>query len=271
MKNYIVLNESRTSSQPSDMPLDGALAVELAEIKAQFMDMDTGLVDYSSIKGSEAFERYKGLAASLRELNLGSLRETPQKKAFWINVYNAAVVHGVIELGIKRSVREFRGFFKRVAYRIGGFEFSLSDMEHGILRSNSRAPGGIRRPFSSNDPRRSLCVDPLDPRIHFALVCGARSCPPIGFYKAENVEVQLDLAASFFINSDQVEVFPERGEVLISKIFKWYRGDFGRGKRALLDFIIHYMDEGEARGFLMDRGGAVRIRYKPYDWSLNTH
>ena len=65
----------------------------------------------------------------------------------------------------------------------------MQDMEDGVLRGNSPAAAslgmllGIPKlssgPFDESDPRRRLAVVPMDPRIHFALVCGAKSCPPI--------------------------------------------------------------------------------------------
>ena len=82
-------------------------------------------------------------------------------------------------------------------------------------------------------------IIPLDPRIHFALVCGARSCPPIGFYEAEQIDFQLQLAAESFINSSQVKILPQEGTVLISKIFKWYKSDFGGSDSTLIDLLLN--------------------------------
>ena len=108
------------------------------------------------------------------------------------------MIHGVIELGLKQSVKEFPGFFDRMVYEIGGYRFSLNDIEHGILRGNRRPPYRLLRPFGKEDQRLEFTIIPMDPRIHFALVCGARSCPPIGFYEARQIDFQLQLAADEF-------------------------------------------------------------------------
>ena len=73
---------------------------------------------------------------------------------------------------------------------IAGKQWSLDDIEHGIIRANTKHPYQFfRLPFpKSNDPRRSLCVSTLDPRIHFALNCGANSCPPISTYTPEALD-----------------------------------------------------------------------------------
>ena len=94
-------------------------------------------------------------------------------------------------------------FFDKVAYNIGGMHLSLNDIEQGILRGNRVGPGEWRKRFRSNsDPRMGLVMDPMDPRIHFALVCGAKSCPPIKLYSPDNVQEALTLAAQAFVEDD---------------------------------------------------------------------
>jgi len=109
----------------------------------------------------------------------------------------------------------------------------------------------------------------MDPRIHFALVCGARSCPPIGFYEAAEIDFQLELAAASFINSSQVKVLPQKRIILISMIFKWYQGDFEGSDKAVIETLLNYLDQGENKAFLKDNKDRIRIRYQPYDWNLN--
>jgi hypothetical protein len=175
----------------------------------------------------------------------------------------------VIELGLEKSVKEVSGFFDRVMYEMGGFRFSLNEMEHGILRGNRRHPYGLLKPFRRKDPRSEFSILPPDPRIHFALVCGARSCPPIGFYEAEQIDFQLQLAAESFINSPQVKILPKERMAYISKIFKWYKSDFGGSDSALIDFLFKCLDKGEQKTFLQENRDRFRIRYQPYDWNLN--
>ncbi len=265
----ILLNPGDPSKISLDQPIDITLTLAMADLKARFIDTEKAVVHYRAIRGSEEFERYKDLTRGLRSFDLRTLQERKQKLAFWINIYNTAVIHGVIELGLKMSVKEFRGFFNRVMYEIGGFRFSLNEMEHGILRGNRRHPYGLLKPFRRKDPRLEFIVFPLDPRIHFALVCGARSCPPIGFYEAEGIDFQLQLASESFINSPQVKILPQEETVFISKIFKWYKTDFGGSDSALIDFLLNLLDEGEKKTFLQQHRDKVRIRYQPYDWNLN--
>ncbi len=266
----IVLNAGEPSQVPSQQPIDVALTLAMADLKAHFIDTEKGIVRYNAMKGSAEFDRYKDLTRGLRSFDPHSLKEREKRLAFWINIYNTAVIHGVIELGLERSVKEFRGFFDRMTYEIGGFLFSLNDMEHGILRGNRRHTYGLLKPFQKKDSRLAFSVTPLDPRIHFALVCGARSCPPIGFYEAEQIDFQLDLAAGSFINSPQVKILPQEATVSISMIFKWYKVDFGGSDQAILEILLNYLDEGEKKNFLNEKKDQIRINYLPYDWDLNT-
>ena len=265
----VILNAGKSSGATLDQPLDVALTVAMAELKAQFMDIDKGIVHYRAVRGSGAFENYKNLAAGLKSFDLRPLKNREQRLAFWINIYNTTVIHGVIELGLGQSVREFPRFFDRVAYEIGGHRFSLNEMEHGILRGNRRPPYKLLKPFRKGDPRLEFAASPMDPRIHFALVCGARSCPPIGFYEADQIDFQLQLAAASFINNPQVKIEHEDRTVSISMIFKWYKSDFGGSRNAVIDTLLQFLDEGEKKEFLRKNRNGIRIRHQPYDWNLN--
>jgi hypothetical protein len=265
----IILNPRVTQPPIADQPIDIALTLATADLKARFIDIEKGIVRYRDIRGSEAFERYKALAGELQSFNLMRLQTREARLSFWINIYNSAVIHGVIELGLRKSVKEFRGFFDRVAYEIGGHRFSLNDIEHGILRGNRRHPYGLFKPFRKGDPRIDFSIVPVDSRVHFALVCGARSCPPIGFYEAEQIDFQLQLAATSFINSPQVKVAPREESVRVSMIFKWYKVDFGGSDGLLIDTLLGFLDDGDAKTFLRENRDRIRIKYLPYDWNLN--
>jgi len=265
----IILNKGKLIQSKLEQPVDIALTLAMAELRARFIDPEKGVVRYSLIRGSQEFERYQYLTRALRLFDLRSLDTREKRLAFWINIYNTLVIHGVIELELQHSVKECGRFFDRIVYEIGGHRFSLNDIEHGILRGNSRHPYRLWKPFSHRDARLGFSLQPMDPRIHFTLVCGARSCPPIGFYEAARIDFQLQLAAESFINSPQVRVFPEEGFVSVSMIFKWYKADFGGTRDGLIDTLLQFLDKGEKEEFLKHHRQRLRIRYQAYDWTLN--
>ncbi len=110
-------------------------------------------------------------------------------------------------------------------------------------------------------------VDRLDPRIHFSLVCGARSCPPIAFYDHEHLDRQLDQAAAAFINGGGVDTKAETNTLRLSKIFQWYLADFG-GLPAVVELIQRHATDKEVQNVL--ESGEFQVRYMQYDWRVNS-
>jgi hypothetical protein len=223
----------------------------------------TGRVDYDRLAASEEFAAAVTAARALGGAGLEALTSRNARLAFWINVYNALVLHGIVALGVRSSVRRVWNFFGRVRYAVGGVVLSLDDIEHGVLRGNRRRLLPPLRPFGRGDARLALMVTPPDPRYHFAISCGAASCPPIGVYRAGAVDGQLDRAARGFVNQ---EVTLADGRLACSRIFKWYRRDFEEagGLRA---FLVEHLDEGAARAALRAGAPACEI-FPPYRWTL---
>ncbi|MCZ6698139.1 MAG: DUF547 domain-containing protein [Planctomycetota bacterium] len=186
--------------------------------------------------------------------------------AFWLNLYNAMVIHGAMVFRVRRAMTEVPRFFKRTRYIIGGRMFSLDVIEHGILRQNRGHPLRFFLPqLMPWDSRRSLVLRPMDPRIHFALNCGAASCPPIRHYTAERIDKELEQAAGAFIRGRGVTVEPDGG-VLLSRIFRWYARDFGWTRRKQLQTAVAFLNPDQGGPLL---SAAPRsIRYAPYDWSF---
>eukprot|EP00955_Chlamydomonas_euryale_P096409 365010-Chlamydomonas_euryale.AAC.3 len=92
------------------------------------------------------------------------------------------------------------------------------------------------RPHLTQPGPRPLCQLQVDPRIHFALVCGAKSCPPIKLYTPDNLDEGLTAAGEAFCASE-VSVDKRARAVTLSKIFKG-RGDAGRRICAMTVLMI---------------------------------
>jgi len=200
------------------------------------------------------------LDAAREELSSASPDEldglTPDERlAFWLNVYNAAT--GAALLADPDRFAGRRRFFGTPLVTVAGTDLSLDQIEHGVLRGSQwkYGLGYVPNPFPSAFVRRHRVADP-DPRIHFALNCGAASCPAVAAYDASDVDDQLDRAAASYLRSETVV---EDGTARVPRLLLWYRGDFGgrAGIRALLR-------EYDA----IDPDAVSRIRYREYDWSL---
>jgi hypothetical protein len=221
-----------------------------------------GHVDYHRVRTSPEYRELLQAARRLQWVDLARLESRPMRLAFWINVYNALAVHAIIALAVRRTVWEVLNFFGRISYRVGPFVLSLDEIEHGILRGNRRRVLPPWPPLRRGDPRLALAVEPLDPRVHFALTCGARSCPPIGVYHAAAIDDQLELATRNFVN--QEVIVDGQGRLVCSKLFKWYRGDFGD---ELVRFLLRHLDDGPAKAALAAGARPCR-RFAPYSWAL---
>ncbi len=275
-----VLNVSgKTIALQTDKELLDIRLKKLASlIYAEALDASTGNVDYIRLKDSQAYKEYQQLTRQLPLFDLSTLVRREQKLAFWLNLYNALVIDGIIYHGIGKTVNEMIGFFRHTAYNIGDYRFCLDDIEHGILRANA---GHLLIPgpqFVKDDPRRAFVLNRIDYRIHFALVCGAVSCPPINFYDAENIDAQLDLATQNFLE-ENVEVDTHDSVIRLSKLLQWYSEDFGTGtwvklglgdKSPLLQTIMPYITDDKKRTVINDASKSTKIHFKSYNWALNT-
>jgi hypothetical protein len=162
-----------------------------------------------------------------------------------------------------------RSFFTRIVYDIGSHEFTPGDIEHGILRGNRKPPNSLFRHVTDDDPRRQFTLEELDPRIHFALVCASRSCPPIEVYTPEDLDNELEIAAHTFVNGGGVEVDVDRKTVRLSRVFAWYDKDFGEDLEARLKFAAAFLYDERSKDLLMTHGRDCRVSYQDYNWSLN--
>ncbi|SHM88755.1 DUF547 domain-containing protein [Flavobacterium chilense] len=160
----------------------------------------------------------------LIQLN-NELNTDEAKKTFWINIYNA-----YYQILANRLKLQRKNIFTQKEIIIAKSHFSLDDIEHGILRNCSLkwGFGYFPNPFCSL-LIRNLTVQKIDFRIHFALNCGAKSCPPIAFYTLEKLDKQLDEATYSFILSETT-IDMNNKTISTSKLLHWYRGDFGDTK-----------------------------------------
>lgn len=217
-----------------------------------------------SAKLVEAVKEGKPTAAMRRELaeidaaRLNQALQTDaQKKAFWINLYNAYIQ---ITLKEDPSLYEDRSaFFSEPRFTVARKKLSFDDVEHGIIRSSELklALGLIKNPFADEFEKQFRTVK-TDARIHFALNCGAASCPPIAILKAASINQQLDQLSRQFLQKSSR--FNEAENTLeVSRLFSWFRGDFG-GSEGTLEFLKKYE--------VIPKESNPSISYDEYDWTL---
>ena len=179
------------------------------------------------------------------------LSDDKARKTFWINIYNAW-----FQILATREHKTRPAIFTNKLVNVAGTLFSLDDIEHGILRRyRNKLSQGYREQSNVPVAIKQLAVAEIDYRIHFALNCGAKSCPPIAFYKYERIDDQLNLAAASFLSSETKVDEPNK-ELTTSKILFYYEGDFG-GKAGILKMLSKYLNQNFT---------GYKIKYAPYDW-----
>ncbi len=224
-------------------------ANKLVQLSQDFM--------YAAKTGDETADFVKQLQQlSMDELER-QLKSDDEKKAFWINLYNAYT-----QVSLKKNPDQYktRGrFFGSKQIDIAGKKFSLDDIEHGILRRSKIkwSLGHLNKLFPGRT-EKALRVDKLDYRLHFALNCGAKSCPPIAFYRSENINQQLDLAMNAYLKSE-VEYDERNNTVRLPAIMNWFRRDFG-GKRKMIRLLEQLS--------IIPAGKSPKIKFKKYDWTI---
>ncbi len=176
----------------------------------------------------------------LEQLSLSDLKNRLStdnfKKAFWINIYNA-----YFQILRKQQNVQKPDIYRKKLVLIAGRLFSLDDIEHGILRKyRYKYSLGLLAKWFTPKIIKQLAVDTLDYRIHFALNCGAKSCPPIAFYKLATLDHQLDMSSQSFLEGE-TKIDHENKLVYTSQLFKWFAFDFG-GIQGIKQVITKYLD-----------------------------
>ncbi len=185
------------------------------------------------------------------------LKTNDQKTAFWLNIYNAYIQ---VILAKNPELYQDRGtFFKKEQINIAGNLLSFAEIEHGMVRKSQWEYGlGYIRKWFPSKFERTLRVEERDYRIHFALNCGAKDCPPVAIYEADRLEEQLAKGTKRFLTKTS-EFDKANREAAVTSLFSWFRGDFG-GKGGTKDIL-------KKNGIITSTKG-VDLVYKNYDWTL---
>lgn len=186
-----------------------------------------------------------------------SLKTNDQKTAFWLNIYNAYIQ--VILANDPDLYKDRSSFFKKEQINIAGRMLSFAKIEHGMVRKSQWEYGlGYIRKWFPNKFERTLRVEKRDYRVHFALNCGAKDCPPVAIYDADRLEEQLTKGTQRFLTKTS-KFNGDKREAAVTSLFSWFRGDFG-GKNGTKDIL-------KKNGILKSTKD-VDLVYQNYDWTL---
>ena len=207
----------------------------------------TNLVDYRALGTDADFaQAVRDLAAAQPD----ALQTKDERFAFWANAYNLLAIKTVVDRYPIDSIRDagsiFSPIWKHKVGVVGGKEYALDEIEHGILRKQF-----------------------AEPRVHFALVCASLSCPDLRTepYDAARLDAQLDEQAHSFLGNETKGLVPgvDGKSARLSSIFEWFADDFAAGG-GVVAFVKQKSPAAvQSRIADLTEGG---VSYLPYDWSL---
>ena len=171
-----------------------------------------------------------------------------EQLAYWMNAYNAFTVQLILDNYPLESIKDIvsgpnipfvNSPWDIKFINIEGAKYDLGNIEHNFLRKR----------FD-------------EPRIHFGINCASISCPvlPQFAFNADKVYEQLDEQTRLFFK-DASKNKIEQNKLQLSKIFKWFGGDFKKDGKTLQEFINQYTDTK------IDSNAS--IEYLDYNWNLN--
>lgn len=205
---------------------------------AKFVD-ENGNVNYGAIKRNPL--EIKALVKRYETTDAKMLADA-DREAFYLNAYNIMVISEVAAHYPAESVQKIPGFFDKNLVTVAGEKMTLNDLEAKKLRE----------PFH-------------DPRIHFALVCGAKGCPRLNrqAFVGNQVDAQLTVQARKVLQDPKfIRVNDAAKKVQISEIFKWYEADFKTTGKTGLAYINQFRDSKSIPA-------TYAVEYYTYDWALN--
>ncbi|RMF59845.1 MAG: DUF547 domain-containing protein [Calditrichaeota bacterium] len=236
--NFITAQEMPRKLEPLHQPFD--------EILMKYVHGTT--FDYEKLYHTpEDVNKLDHYIHTLEEINPDTLSRS-KALAYWINLYNAATLQLVIHHYPVKSIKEikkwliFPPWFIDVV-TVKGEKLNLFEIEHGIIRKEFR-----------------------DSRIHFAINCASRGCPPLWnhAYSGENIKQELEEATYRTLHDSRWVAITEDA-IRLTKIFEWYEADFKKDAGSIRKFLVRYLPEKQNILFNPN----IPLEYMDYDWSLN--
>jgi hypothetical protein len=225
-----------------------------AGLLAKYYDPAKGM-NYAALKASNK-QTLDDLRKRMAQVDPQFLSRNDQL-AYWINLYNISVVGVVVDHYPVASIRDLS---TDPVIRLNIFKKDLVETKRGKVSLNDIENDRIRDGFK-------------DPRIHFAINCAAKSCPPIRTepYVGDKISAQLDDQVRKFLAGPHGVRAEKKGSQLtlrVTKIFDWFSGDFDRWGGGAVEFLRRYVPP-MTRKEMDASGNQIRLAYDDYDWSLN--
>jgi hypothetical protein len=210
-------------------------------------------------------------AAALKNANIDDLNDD-ERLAFFINVYHILIMHAYIVLGPPKNGIEWLSYFNNIGYQCADDFFSLTELEHNIIRGKMSYPSQFLSRFVVPKSEFRFALRNADFRINFALNSGSLSMPTaaVPIYRANSVHEQLDLTVREFCRKTVLLSQGKRGEVFVTlpRICQWFASDFGDGSlNDIIKSIQPYLSKDKVellRSLWNERKENFELKYIKY-------
>ncbi len=213
-------------------------------------NVKNGEVQYARLKKDPLLEGY---IKKLEVINPESIKNKKASLAFWINAYNVYTLKLIVDNYPLKSIKKLHTTLQTVwenwEFTIYKKKYTLDKIEHKIIRARYK-----------------------DPRIHAALVCAAKSCPPLRAeaFTGRKLEQQLVSQMRRFLADERKNYFDVKKKTLyLSKIFFWFKKDFAKDNEGLIKALLPYFSKKIKKEINKRNFQNLKVVYLDYDWSLN--
>ncbi|KAM3692398.1 hypothetical protein ACB098_08G084100 [Castanea mollissima] len=257
LKSSLIQKESRQQDPYGIFNMEESIPRDIGPYKNLVVFTSSSL-DHKFISSPSSIPLLRKLRVLLNSLQTVDLRflTNQQKLAFWINMYNACIMHGFLQYGVPSTPEKLLALMNKATLNIGGNIINAQAIEHFILRKP--ASSGVKEVYLQSDMddkeaivRELYGLESMEPNVTFALCCGTLSSPAVRMYTADGVVAELEkskldyLQASIVVTSTKRIAFPE---LLLRNML-----DFAVDIDTLVEWICHQLPtSGSLRKSLVD-------------------
>lgn len=218
-------------------------------------------------------QNFRYLVQGLERLNPGKLKHE-EKLAFWINIYNALMMHAYLAYGIPRNHIKRVSLLQKASYKIGAHSINAHTIEHSLLGCRSHRPAhwiqALLSPVSKlrGAHRQAYALDKPEPLACFAICCGGQSDPAVRVYTAKNVYHELDAAKRDFLQANVT--IQKDNKVLVPQVLESFAKESSMGSLGLLEWICQNVTENQRRDLktCMNMKPYRCIEWTPYNFNF---
>uniref|UniRef100_A0A6J1DF87 Uncharacterized protein LOC111020513 n=1 Tax=Momordica charantia TaxID=3673 RepID=A0A6J1DF87_MOMCH len=211
--------------------------------------------------------KLRALMSNLQRVDLRPL-SYQQKLAFWINMYNACIMHGFLQYGVPSSPEKLAALMNKATVNIGGNSINAPAIEHYILKK----PGSPNR----EDEEKERVVGKLygleswEANATFGLCCGTRSSPAVRIYSGEAVAAELERSKLEYLQASVVVTSSRR--VAVPELLVRSLPEFTTTAAAAAEWVCHQLPtSGSLRKSMVEcfrSGHPPTIHTLPYDFEF---